>query len=106
GLVFRFVAPDLGQEVDDVTVSQIHVSIRDVRALGDAAPGDDRTTQDRAQIALPDEPAEIRFDEAPPGRYSSFEFEIDRAQDGESAWDMAGSVHFNGEDWPFAIEDE
>jgi hypothetical protein len=105
GLVFRFVAPDLGQTVDDLTVSQIHLSVRDVRALGDAAPGDDRTTLDRDQIDLPGT-EEVRFDQAPPGRYSSFELEIDRAQDGESSWSMTGSVHFNGDDWGFAIDDE
>jgi hypothetical protein len=107
GLVFRFVAPDLGETIDDLTVSGIHLSVRDVRALGDAAPGDDRTTLDRGTIELPgDGAAEIRFDDAPPGRYSSFELEIDRSQDGESSWRMDGTVRVDGEDQDFVIDDE
>jgi hypothetical protein len=107
GLVFRFVAPDIGQTTSDLTVSQLRLSLRDVRALGDAAPGDERTTLDRRELELHDqEMPEIRFDQAPPGRYSSFEFEIDRALDGESSWSMEGVVHFDDADWSFSVEDE
>jgi len=81
--------------------------VRDVRALGDAAPGDTRTSLDHTDLDLDQGKTDtIQFDKAPPGRYSSFEFVVDRPSDSDYAWRMDGSTQVNGTGWSFEIEDD
>jgi hypothetical protein len=108
GLRFRFEAADLGDSIEGLTVETLVVNMRDVRALGDAAPGDERTTQDAFQLLLATDGGdldEIRFDEAPPGRYSAFEFVVDSPIDEEAAWQMDGTVELPDGPEEFLVED-
>lgn len=107
GLVFAFVAPALDQQLGGLYIDKLTVSMADLRAVGDAAPGDDRTYVARLAIELDsDARPELELRDAPPGRYSAFEFAIDRAADGEEAWTMRGEVDVGGAVEEFTIEDD
>jgi hypothetical protein len=107
GLVFQISSPDLGQIDQDTTVEHLRMHARDVRALGDAAPGDDRTLLDHTDIDLDTGAVRtIQFDKAPPGRYSSFELVVDRPSDSDYAWQMDGTTVVDGNNWNFEIEDD
>ncbi len=75
GLNFEFVAdPSLPSEPDgafQVVITGARYQLGDVRAIGDAAPGDDRTSRSSFEIQL-DEGATVRlpFPMAPQGIYS------------------------------------
>jgi hypothetical protein len=60
-------------------ITEIHLGLKDVRVIGDAAPGDDRTSLAKVNLDWNDElgPAAIDFPMAPPGLYSRFEFRVD-----------------------------
>ncbi len=93
GLEFRFVAPSIGQPVGQVTIAELHAHLRDIRALGDAAPGDSRTSLDHTDIDLQksSDVTTVRFDKAPPGRYSTFAFQVEAPTDLDHSWWMRGS---------------
>ncbi len=106
GLEVRWTAPDIGARVGPVRFERLRLELRDLRVIGDAAPG---ATYLAAQaIDLDDEglPQVTTFDDAPPGRYSAFEFSIEPYLDGERAWELRGEVEIDGEDYDFEIEDE
>jgi hypothetical protein len=89
----------------DLTVDKVHLSLRDVRCIGDAAPGDSRTW--RAALELEwnsgNAPAPLVFDDAPPGIYSSFELRLDG--NGEEGYELEGTVLHEGEWSRWKVED-
>jgi hypothetical protein len=92
GLVFAWSAqPALpGAASEDIAVSAASFQLRDVRALGDAAPGDGRTSRASVDVTWldGDGPAPLRFDQAPPGLYSRLELRLG----GDSPYWMRGEV--------------
>ena len=110
GLVFRFTAPDVGVHADELTIDRFRGNLRDIRALGDAAPGDARTSQDALAFDFDGTEGKtasvVEFHEAPPGRYSSFEFVVDAPVDGDDAWRLEGDVLVESQTHAFNIEDD
>lgn len=109
GLIFELVMspalPDVGA---GVAVDEVRFELRDLRAIGDSAPGDSRTTM--AQVVLEwrpqDAPPRIAFPLAPPGIYSTLEARFGGAH--EAAFEIRGSVRLpsGGEPRPFRIEND
>jgi hypothetical protein len=78
----------------NVTVEEITLELRDVRAIGEAVPtGDPRTWRAAFTIELDDEgtPSELSFMDAPPGLYSHLLAELD-AQDAEVSFRISGTI--------------
>jgi hypothetical protein len=109
GLVFEFVAqPPLDGLGGGVTVDEAHISLRDVRAIGDSAPGDSRTSIGELDLEWGDArgPGPLAFPLAPPGIYSTFEARLGRPSTGEERFDLRGTVLVEGETRRFRIENE
>jgi hypothetical protein len=82
---------------NNATVTSADFKMTSLRVIGDADPGDDRTTQDNPDIAWKngDDPDYIEFKDAPSGVYS----EIVLALDGEiiePSYDIEGTVNVGG----------
>lgn len=109
GLAFSWSAvPTPPADVeDDLELTDVQFRLRAIRAVGDAAPGDERTTRDSLNIrwAEDDEPSVLSFENAPPGFYSQFEFRIDGGGGDESVA-FKGRVRINGTWEDFQIDDE
>lgn len=106
GLVFRFQAPGINNEVDDVRVTRLRLRTTNLRAIGDAGSGLDTYLEDK-DIELEDGNAvTIRFDHAPPGRYSAFEFSLERPTDNDAAWEVEARADVDGENVRVKIGDE
>lgn len=92
--------PATSEGLYPATVDAARLVLRDVRAIGDAAPGDPRTT--RAEVTLeldPEASADpVVFEDAPPGRYSRVEGRVKRLR-------VTGAVDVD-ELTPFVIDDE
>jgi hypothetical protein len=90
---------------DTVKVSSAVVRIDNLRVIGDAGPGDPRTTA--THITLPWQgattPSAIEFPAAPPGLYSQVSLRLEG--DFVDAYNIQGTVLI-GADWrPFVIHD-
>jgi hypothetical protein len=83
--------PALSAELDgdfSPVLKEVRIDLENVRAVGDAAPGDERTTRDELQLEwkgetdddggeeADNEPVVITFDQAPPGLYSNVFAEV------------------------------
>src|SRR5262249_41556401 len=108
GLVFEFgtdpVVP--GTVGTKVRVDEVRVYWRDVRAIGDSAPGDYRTSIATLDLDWQGNnmPAPLAVPQAPPGLYSRLEA---RAGGGEKAYEIRGVVALNGGGMEsFEISDE
>lgn len=92
---------------DNTIIDRIDMRATSVRAIGDAAPGDARTTRFdyRLRWEGSDRPEPIRFEDAPVGLYSSVD--LDLAADGESvSIEIAGECTRNGSRVDFEIESD
>jgi hypothetical protein len=105
GLVFRWTAPDIDRALGQVTVESLELRLRDLRVVGDAAPGDARTYLAQQELELNGSDRETRFEDAPPGRYSSLEFAIARPTDEDSAWALYGTVVLGDETFDLEVFD-
>jgi hypothetical protein len=82
---------------ETLTVSGVSLELRDIRLIGDAAPGDSRTSRDQLKLSWPASAVPVvSFGNAPPGLYSRLratvrEFDVDaqvqRDQD-DSPWQL------------------
>lgn len=99
----RWTAPDVGDDLGDVVIDEVKLRIRDLRAVGDAAP---EPYEAFRELELKEDPRTIDFTDAPPGRYSAIEFRLDGAVDGEAAWQMHGWVTIGGTDYELQVEDD
>jgi hypothetical protein len=97
GLEFDFAAPGLPAVATGVAIDEVRVWLRDVRVLGDAAPGDSRTSL--AQLELDFEPGRspppVTFPQAPPGNYSQLAARLGRS-DGSQSFEIEGTVTIAG----------
>lgn len=92
---------------DNTIIDRIDMRAASVRAIGDAAPGDGRTTRFDYRLRWDgsDRPEPIRFEEAPVGLYSSVD--LDLAAEGDaSSIEIAGECTRNGSRVDFEIESE
>jgi hypothetical protein len=87
-------------------VDNVTLNILDLRVIGDAGPGDPRTTEpalvlDWSPIGPPDK---VEFSSAPAGLYSKVTLSVDGAQIADS-YLIAGTVNVAGTTYPFTIHD-
>jgi hypothetical protein len=76
----------------DAEIDAAMIVLRDVRAIGDAAPGSGETTADMLTLTwLADDKELLVFSDAPPGIYSLLRAQI-------VSWDVTGTVDVEGED--------
>lgn len=89
-----------------ISLRRARFSLESLRVVGDAAPGDPRTTASSLAINWDDQekPASITFDDAPPGLYSQVALVFDGMSDNDS-YSIQGRVLVGGEDYEFRIED-
>ncbi len=110
GLVIEFAPKDeLPAEIgDQVTVIRLDMQLRDLRAIGDAAPGDERTTRQMYSLFLApgEESSPITFMTAPPGIYSRIEATIDGGPAEMPSYRLTGTVVIGAEEHPFEITDD
>lgn len=105
GIELRWTAIGIDTPQSASDIDELHLELRDLQVVGDASPT--TTHRDRATIELSSggEPV-TRFENAPPGRYSSIEFTLERPDDEEAAWALEGRVEIDGVRHPFEIEDD
>jgi hypothetical protein len=102
-LTWTTTTPIPGPVTDDLRVDDALLSMRSIRALGDAATGEFTTASDvTLSWADGEAPDDIVFDQAPPGRYSSLELRLD----GSPSLRLRGEVRLDGTWWPFEIIDD
>lgn len=98
-----------GMTADDRTLEQVRFHADSVRAIGDAAPGDSRTTEADYRMYWEESqsPETIRFDEAPAGVYSTIEVRLELGDDEEEhGFRIEGTVLLDAVWVPFEIEDD
>jgi hypothetical protein len=109
GLILQFAAKDeLPIEAgDQTTIERVELALRNLRAIGDAAPGDERTTREMVEVVLAaeSEPEPVAFMSAPPGVYSRIEATIDGSVAGTPSYRIAGTVTIGVDQVPFEITD-
>jgi hypothetical protein len=103
GLTFRFLAnPVLPNEADgafEVVITQARYRLAEVRAIGDAAPGDERTSRQEFEIRFEDGAIDLPFPLAPQGIYSILLADVDR-------YEVKGHLQKAGEEVDFEIVDD
>ena len=119
GLVLEFrgvpaLPASLGGDYDP-ELEEVRLDLEDVRAVGDAAPGDERTSRDELRLEWQggdsggeggggegaNDPVVVTFEQAPPGLYSNVFADL-------VAYQLEGSVVVEGDgggDRDFEIED-
>src|SRR5262249_20981845 len=108
GLEIDFVAaPPLPNVASGVSVDECRVWLRDLRVIGDAAPGDSRTSL--AQLELDFEPGRnppgVLFPQAPPGHYSQLAARLGRS-DGSNSFQIRATVTGGGQTYELEIRDD
>lgn len=93
--------PDGGNKI---VIEDARMWLRNVRAVGDAAPGDERTTIESVILGYnPGEPGggtlQLDFPRAPAGVYSLLIAEVTR-------YELEGSVEVGGDDFDYSIDVE
>jgi hypothetical protein len=110
GLTFQLVArPALAHVAANVDVNEIRFWLRDIRAIGDAAPGDARTSLAEAQLdyRTDRDPDPIPFPLAPPGLYSELEARLGQVGGGGgNGYEIRGTVSVGGTTYELEINDE
>lgn len=108
GLVVPFTtkSPLPGPVGRDITVSRALFRVARLRVIGDAGPGDTRTSRD--QLVLDwnagTRPAAIEFADAPSGLYSKVLIDTDGETVADS-YDITGTVRLRGESRAFRVHD-
>lgn len=114
GLVIELVAKNgVPQTIEgDVMIETVTVGVTMLRAIGDAAPGDMRTTRtDSDDRPVPPfdwkdnlNPAPLLFEDAPPGMYSTLELRIADSLRAPAAVIITGRAPRGGNLVPFEIK--
>ncbi|WP_428266897.1 hypothetical protein [Haliangium sp.] len=106
GLRFRFRSePDLPGKGDvggefDAVIERVALDLVQVRAIGDSAPGDERTRADRFTLDWADASAiDLAFPQAPPGLYSQLLGEI-------MSYQIEGNLRIGDDRVPFRIHED
>lgn len=104
GLVFRFGSePDLPGALDDsgsieAYIEEAALVLERVRAIGDSAPGDERTSVETFTLDWEEGEEELRFPRALPGVYSQL-------LGGIASYEIAGTIELEDGTWPFHISE-
>lgn len=106
GLRVTWTGRGLGAPGDDLVIDRVRINLRDLRVVGDAAPGNETYVAALALDLRDTEAIETYLDRAPPGMYSALEFSVDGGADEEASWEMLGTVDLGGEIVDWQIEDE
>jgi len=102
GLVFQFESePQLGGDDSggeyNLVIDEVVLTLVQVRAIGDSAPGDERTSADQLVLSWAGgEAEELDFPQAPPGFYAQLLAEL-------ASYEIAGTVQISGDRVPFRI---
>src|SRR5262249_24331775 len=107
GLVITWSSqPDIPGGDGNLSISRVVFRIDTLRVIGDAGPGDPRTTKSDflAQWALNIIPDKISFNDAPTGLYSKISLGIDGHLVANSV-EIDGKVEYNAAIHPFTIRD-
>ena len=98
--------PIPGNATNDVTVSKLLFRIANLRVIGDAGPGDNRTSADSFQVqwAQGMAPAAETFADAPSGLYSHLVFLADDNLV-DYSYEIEGTSKVDGNVTPFKIHD-
>ncbi len=115
GLVLEFRGvPALNASLDgdfDAKLQEVRLDLENVRAVGDAAPGDERTTREELRLEwwggdddggedpANNEPVVVTFDQAPPGLYSNVFAEL-------TDYRLRGKVEVESNERDFEINDD
>lgn len=108
GLAFEFGTDPVipGAVGTKVHVDEVRVFWHDVRAIGDSAPGDSRTSRASYDLVWENghSPEPLVFPQAPPGLYSRLEA---RVGGGQRAYEIKGTVTLrDGNTESFEVNDE
>jgi hypothetical protein len=95
---------------NNVTLTRARFGLKSLRVVGDAGPGDPRTTASALEMGFAwsgaeERPSSIPFDDAPPGLYSQVALVFDALTSDGDAYELRGMVEVSGEDYEFRIED-
>jgi len=90
----------------DVEITKVTIGATTIRAIGDAAPGDVRTTRDKYQFEWRDNlsPIPLIFTSAPPGLYSRVDFQVNDSAVSADAINIIGHARRGGMLLPFEID--
>jgi hypothetical protein len=94
--------------VDGVTLERARFLMSSLRVVGDAGPGDPRTTQSAMELGFAwtstdQRPTTITFDDAPTGLYSQVAIVFDGGSN--DAYEIRGTVDVGSDTYEFRIED-
>lgn len=106
GLEVRWSAPIPGAVTSDVTVSHLLLRVASLRVIGDAGPGDNRTSADTFKVEWQQGtmPTALEFADAPTGLYSHVAFLAD-GNLVDYSYVIEGTAKVDGNITPFAIHD-
>lgn len=111
-LTWSSAPADLPANLDNsVTLERARFALDSLRVVGDAGPGDPRTTENGLTLCFNYgegnclEPAEVMFEEAPPGLYSQVALDFDGHLITNS-FRVEGKVTVNSQVWDYRIEDD
>jgi hypothetical protein len=97
-----------GEVGDNMSLKEVRLPLRDVRAIGDSAPGDERTSVATLDLRWKDgvAPRPLAFSTAPPGLYSRFEFSVQSPNN--DGYVLQGEVtpHGTTTRWKYEIHDK
>lgn len=108
GLVVPFTTkfPVPGPIGDGIVVSSALFRVAQLRVIGDAGPGDTRTSRDHLELEWKAgaSPAALEFSDAPSGLYSKISVQADGETVADS-YDISGTVVLNGTSYNFIVHD-
>jgi hypothetical protein len=93
---------------DGLTIEKARFALDSLRVVGDAGPGDPRTSIANMELgfdwdSVGQRPSTIAFDDAPTGLYSQVALAFDGGT--EDAFEIRGHVRVNSVDWEYRIQD-
>jgi hypothetical protein len=93
---------------DGITIDSARFSFDSLRVIGDAGPGDLRTTARTFEVRWEkdrDPPSAIEFADAPAGLYSQVALQVD-GHLVNSSYEIRGTIQISGNDVEYRIEDD
>jgi hypothetical protein len=110
GLTIELVAKNGVPQMStiDVEITKVVIGATSIRAIGDAAPGDMRTTRLSYEFEWRDHlvPIPFKFPEAPPGVYSMIDFHVADSELSSVAVGILGRVRRAGTLVPFEVQNQ
>jgi hypothetical protein len=112
GLVVELVAKNGVPQTtsDGVDINYVQLGAKMIRVIGDAAPGDVRTTRTAIEFEWMDTPAGPTvpiphlFEQAPPGMYSTLDLRVGDSEKSDAALLIRGRVSRGGNVVPFEVQ--